>query len=424
MCLYCLCIARVSWVVNWPVVLCIEGWYCESGSGLTRAVCVCRWQTKGILGLLADLITKEIENLNQLEETTLNSDLSQGDYQAVVGQAQYLTEYISSSSFNIVFSSCSSLSISECSVAVLIEAVRLSCDGVQATCHSPSLLFCHCLAAAPADVASATAVCRLRAEGADGAAGVVPGAGVGAQPAQGAAAGHRAARLPVAAPAGHTAHQAGRRDPGAAAAAARGHHLRWVAQPAAGQRRLDAQLIPQLRCKLCGVRSCVLLDFSVCVILWCVYVWATSMVLPSCLVSCDRSVVCVCVAGKEAETRQFMAICVETVARYGRSDVRTPVFIFERLCSIIEPELNELGPFLLSLEKDPQQEDFLQVPPTTEATLLYCFLIGSIQTGWVEMGGHWSLRKPTIVARLTRRWRCCVVCMYLVSWSQQLLMGV
>ena len=56
-----------------------------------------------------------------------------------------------------------------------------------------------------------------------------------------------------------------------------------------------------------------------------------------------------------------MAICVETVARYGRSDVRTPVFIFERLCSIIEPELNELGPFLLSLEKDPQQEDFLQV---------------------------------------------------------------
>ena len=75
---------------------------------------------------------------------------------------------------------------------------------------------------------------------------------------------------------------------------------------------------------------------------------------------------CVCVCawfppGTEAETRQFMAICVETVAKYGRSDVRTPVFIFERLCSIIEPELNELGPFLLSLEKDPQQEDFLQV---------------------------------------------------------------
>ncbi|XP_043220427.1 E3 ubiquitin-protein ligase UBR4-like isoform X2 [Amphibalanus amphitrite] len=34
--------------------------------------------TKGILGLLAELITKEIDNLNQLEETTLNSDLSQG----------------------------------------------------------------------------------------------------------------------------------------------------------------------------------------------------------------------------------------------------------------------------------------------------------------------------------------------------------
>ncbi|XP_037079445.1 E3 ubiquitin-protein ligase UBR4-like [Pollicipes pollicipes] len=65
-------------------------------------------------------------------------------------------------------------------------------------------------------------------------------------------------------------------------------------------------------------------------------------------------------SGTEAETRRFMAICVETVARYGRGDVRTPVFIFERLCSIIEPEVNEIGPFLLSLEKDPQQEDFLQ----------------------------------------------------------------
>ena len=57
-------------------------------SGLTDpAACRCDPQTKGILGLLADLITKEIENLNQLEETTLNSDLSQGES----GQTLYQT---------------------------------------------------------------------------------------------------------------------------------------------------------------------------------------------------------------------------------------------------------------------------------------------------------------------------------------------
>lgn len=56
-----------------------------------------------------------------------------------------------------------------------------------------------------------------------------------------------------------------------------------------------------------------------------------------------------------------MAICVETVEKCSPNDVRTPVFIFERLCSIIYPEENEIGEFYLSLEKDPQQEDFLQV---------------------------------------------------------------
>ena len=38
----------------------------------------------------------------------------------------------------------------------------------------------------------------------------------------------------------------------------------------------------------------------------------------------------------------------------------TPVFIFERLCSIIFPEEADTGEFYLSLEKDPQQEEFLQ----------------------------------------------------------------
>ncbi len=41
--------------------------------------------------------------------------------------------------------------------------------------------------------------------------------------------------------------------------------------------------------------------------------------------------------GTESETRAFMAVCVDTVKRYVLDDLRTPVFIFERLCSIIYP---------------------------------------------------------------------------------------
>lgn len=65
-------------------------------------------------------------------------------------------------------------------------------------------------------------------------------------------------------------------------------------------------------------------------------------------------------SGTEEETKAFMAICVQTVQKYSPQDVRTPVFIFERLCSIIYPEENDVGEFFLTLEKDPQQEDFLQ----------------------------------------------------------------
>ncbi|XP_063242107.1 E3 ubiquitin-protein ligase UBR4 isoform X2 [Bacillus rossius redtenbacheri] len=64
--------------------------------------------------------------------------------------------------------------------------------------------------------------------------------------------------------------------------------------------------------------------------------------------------------GTEEETKAFMAICIETVQKYSLQDVRSPVFIFERLCSIIYPEENDVGEFFLTLEKDPQQEDFLQ----------------------------------------------------------------
>lgn len=65
--------------------------------------------------------------------------------------------------------------------------------------------------------------------------------------------------------------------------------------------------------------------------------------------------------GTEAETAEFMAVCIETVKKYPLHDFLTPVFIFERLCSIIYPEENDVREFFLTLEKDPQQEDFLQV---------------------------------------------------------------
>ncbi|CAH1787172.1 unnamed protein product, partial [Owenia fusiformis] len=64
--------------------------------------------------------------------------------------------------------------------------------------------------------------------------------------------------------------------------------------------------------------------------------------------------------GTESETKEFMAVCVKTVSKYGMEDLISPVFIFERLCSLIFPEENDVGEFFLSLEKDPQQEDFLQ----------------------------------------------------------------
>ncbi|KAH9491894.1 E3 ubiquitin-protein ligase ubr4 [Bulinus truncatus] len=62
----------------------------------------------------------------------------------------------------------------------------------------------------------------------------------------------------------------------------------------------------------------------------------------------------------ESETKEFMSVCVQTVRKYPLEDYRSPVFIFERLCSIIYPEENDVTEFFLILEKDPQQEDFLQ----------------------------------------------------------------
>lgn len=64
--------------------------------------------------------------------------------------------------------------------------------------------------------------------------------------------------------------------------------------------------------------------------------------------------------GTEEETRAFMSVCIGTVGKYPADDQLTPTFIFERLCSIIFPEESDTGEFFLSLEKDPQQEEFLQ----------------------------------------------------------------
>lgn len=80
-------------------------------------------------------------------------------------------------------------------------------------------------------------------------------------------------------------------------------------------------------------------------------------------------------SGTEEETRAFMSVLIDTVYKTPMNDIKTPVFIFERLCNIIHPEENDVGEFFLTLEKDPQQEDFLQGRmlgnpyPSTEAGL-------------------------------------------------------
>jgi len=85
-----------------------------------------------------------------------------------------------------------------------------------------------------------------------------------------------------------------------------------------------------------------------------------------------------CALGTEEETKAFMAICVETIQKQNPQDVRTPVFIFERLCSIIYPEENDIGEFFLTLEKDPQQEDFLQVSPRVHFQIKFLYFTENI----------------------------------------------
>ncbi|CAF0847863.1 unnamed protein product, partial [Didymodactylos carnosus] len=66
--------------------------------------------------------------------------------------------------------------------------------------------------------------------------------------------------------------------------------------------------------------------------------------------------------GNEDETKQFMIVCIDTIDKFDLDDMMTPQFIFERLCNLIYPEETIQGnkEFFLILEKDPNQEDFLQ----------------------------------------------------------------
>ncbi|XP_047134256.1 E3 ubiquitin-protein ligase UBR4 isoform X2 [Hydra vulgaris] len=60
------------------------------------------------------------------------------------------------------------------------------------------------------------------------------------------------------------------------------------------------------------------------------------------------------------EDKFFMKTCIDALKRCPINDIRTPIFIFEQLCNTIyKPEV-ESTEFFMNLEKDPQQEDFLQ----------------------------------------------------------------
>jgi len=66
-------------------------------------------------------------------------------------------------------------------------------------------------------------------------------------------------------------------------------------------------------------------------------------------------------SGTEEETKIFMTVCVETLKKCPKDDFTTPVFVFERICSLIVHEESDVAEFFVTLDKDPQQEDFLQV---------------------------------------------------------------
>ena len=48
-------------------------------------------------------------------------------------------------------------------------------------------------------------------------------------------------------------------------------------------------------------------------------------------------------SGAEEEKEGFMAMCVQALNKLKKSDLVTPVFIFERLCNIIRPVSSQLA---------------------------------------------------------------------------------
>ena len=65
-------------------------------------------------------------------------------------------------------------------------------------------------------------------------------------------------------------------------------------------------------------------------------------------------------SGTEEEKKQFMAECVAIMEDFSTEDLVTPIFVFERFCNVILPEKSDEVAFYLQLDKDPQQEEFLQ----------------------------------------------------------------
>lgn len=65
-------------------------------------------------------------------------------------------------------------------------------------------------------------------------------------------------------------------------------------------------------------------------------------------------------SGTEEETAAFMAICIDIVRKTPPNDLKTPLFMFERLCNTIHSEDSDNDEFFLNLEKDQLQEEFIQ----------------------------------------------------------------
>lgn len=57
-----------------------------------------------------------------------------------------------------------------------------------------------------------------------------------------------------------------------------------------------------------------------------------------------------------------MIICMNTIDKFPSNAMQTPLFIFERRCNMIYPEETMQGnkEFFIVVQKDPNQEDFLQ----------------------------------------------------------------